>query len=116
MCWKRPSTGLSRGRSCRTATANSPGRRCCENSIGLILLTRTSSYLAARRLALHRVDLDLAQATEPQYLHLQRPADTVAIERADQIVDAVDADAVEPDHDITGQQPCPRRRSIRLDL
>ena len=40
----------------------------------------------------------------------------VAVERADQVVDAVDLDAVEPDHDIAGQQSRLRGRTVRLDL
>ena len=32
------------------------------------------------------------------------------------IVDAVDLDAIEPDHDIAGQQPGLRRRPVRFDL
>ena len=133
---------------CRTATANWPGRRCCESStasdpsynelhrvrrrrgLDTFIAKTASKYapiavraralpLIARRRgsrSLDRMDLDRPQATEPQHFHLKRPADPVAIERADQIVDAVDADTIEPDHDIAGQQPCLRRRPVRLDL
>ncbi len=38
------------------------------------------------------MDVERAQAAEPEHFHLQRPIDTVVVERADQIVDAMDAD------------------------
>lgn len=50
------------------------------------------------------MDVDLAQAAHPQHIHLELPVDPVAIERADQIVDAV-VDAVEPDATSPGSKP-----------
>ena len=46
------------------------------------------------------MDIDRAQPSHSQHIHRERAADAVAIEHADQIVDAVDLDAVEFDHDI----------------
>src|ERR1700709_2213512 len=62
------------------------------------------------------MNIDRAQAAHPQYVHRQRTIDAVAVEDADQVVDAVDLDAVELDHDVAGQQPRLRRRTVRLDL
>src|SRR4029453_13890767 len=51
-------------------------------------------------LPLDRMNVDSAQPSYPQHIHRQRSADAVAVQRADQIVNAVDLDAVEFDHDI----------------
>ena len=56
-----------------------------------------------RRLAFDRVNVDGAQPPHPQHVHRQRASDAVAIENPDQIVDAVDIDPIEPDHDVAGQ-------------
>jgi hypothetical protein len=53
--------------------------------------------LTDRRLSLDRVDVECAQVVETQHFHLDYPADAVVIERADQVVDAVDTDAIELD-------------------
>src|SRR6516162_8622423 len=66
--------------------------------------------------SLHRMDVDRPQAPEPQHLHRKLLADAVAVEHADQIVDAVDFDAVELDHDVARQQSRLGRRPVRLDL
>src|SRR5437879_187918 len=62
------------------------------------------------------MNIDRAQAAHPQHVHVKRAVDPVAVEHADQIVDAVNLDAVEFDHDVAGQQTSFRRRAIRLDL
>src|SRR5579863_9424545 len=72
--------------------------------------------LPRRRLAFDRMNVDRAQAAQAQHVHFERAPDAVAIEHADQIVDAVDGDVVELDHDIAGQQTRAGRRSARLDL
>src|SRR6266436_5963113 len=69
-----------------------------------------------RRLAFDRMDVDGAQTSHPQHIHFERAVDPVAIERADQIVYAVDLHAIETDHDIAGQKPGPGRRPVRFDL
>src|SRR5216683_6836997 len=51
-------------------------------------------------LALDRVNVDRPQPAHAQYIHLKRAIDPVAIERSDQIVDAVNLNAVQLDHDI----------------
>jgi len=51
------------------------------------------------------VDVNGAQAPHPQYIHFKRAVDPVAIERADQVVDAIDLDAIEANHDIARQKP-----------
>src|SRR5882757_6887627 len=76
----------------------------------------TESHSLLRRLPFDRVDLERAQAAEAQHVHRQGAVDAVAVEHADQIVDAVDLDAVEPDRDVAGQQPRLRRRAVRPDL
>ena len=72
--------------------------------------------LPRRGLAFDRMNVERAQAAQTQHVHRKRTADAVAVQHADQVVDAVDLDAVEPDHDVAGQQPGPRRRTVRLDL
>src|SRR3569832_2118731 len=62
------------------------------------------------------MNVDLAQTAKAKDIHLQRTTDPVAVEHADQIVDAMDGDAVQPDHDIAGQNPGARGRAVRLDL
>ena len=71
---------------------------------------------AGRRLAFDRMYFDGPQPPHPKHIHLERATDTVAIKRADQIVDAVDVYAVELDHDIAGQQAGLRCRPVGLDL
>src|SRR6266702_1690776 len=80
------------------------------------VIPRPRRRTLAGRLALDRVDVDRPQAAETQDVHGQPPADPVAVEHADQVVDAVDLDAVEPDYDVAGQEPRLRRRTVRLDL
>src|SRR5665213_3858418 len=69
-----------------------------------------------RGLALDRMDTDLAQPAHSQHIHLQRAVDPVAIQRADQIIDPVDVDAIEANDDVARQQPGLRRRPILLNL
>ncbi len=59
--------------------------------------------LPGRRLALDRIDVDGPQPAQAQHFHLDRAVDPVAIEHSDQVVNALDLDAVELDHDVTGQ-------------
>lgn len=54
-------------------------------------------------LPLDRVNVDRAQATHAQHIHLERAIDPVAIKRPDQIVDAVHLNTVQLDHDIARQ-------------
>src|SRR5258705_9248665 len=62
------------------------------------------------------MNVDGAQPAHAQHIHLDRAIDPVAIKRTDQIVDAVDVDTVQPDHDVAGQQPGSRRRPVWFDL
>ena len=63
------------------------------------------------------MDVDGAQASHPQHIHFERAVDPVAIERADQIVDAVDLHAIKTDHHIAGQESGLRRRyATRTEL
>src|SRR3569832_903870 len=62
------------------------------------------------------MNVDLAQTAKAKDIHIQRTTDPVAVEHADQIVDAMDGDDVQPDHDIAGQNPGARGRSVRLVL
>jgi hypothetical protein len=59
--------------------------------------------LPRRWLALDRMDVDGPQPAHPQHIHFDGAFDAVTIEHTNQIVDAIDADAVELDHDIAGQ-------------
>jgi hypothetical protein len=61
-----------------------------------------NSSLPGGRLALERVNVDRAQPAHSQHFHRKRAVDPVAIQDADQVVDAVDVDAVEFDDDIAG--------------
>ena len=72
--------------------------------------------LPPRRLALDRMNVDGAQPAHPQHVHFERAVDPVAVEHADQVVDAVDLDAIETDHDVARQQAGLRCRPVRLDL
>src|SRR5262249_55845370 len=67
-------------------------------------------------LPLHRMNDGRPQPAQPQHVHRQRLLDAVAVEDADQIVDAIDVDAVQPDRDVARQKPRLRRRPVRLDL
>ena len=62
------------------------------------------------------MNIDPAQPSHAQNVHRQRTADAVAVEHADQVIDAVDLDAVELDHDIARQQARLCGRAVRLDL
>src|ERR1700686_1523173 len=70
--------------------------------------------LPYRRLALDRMDLDGSQPAEAQQVHFDGAFDPVAIENTDQIVNAVDFDAIELDHDVARQQSGASRRSVQL--
>ena len=62
------------------------------------------------------MNVDRSQAPHAQHVNFDGAIDAVAIQRTDQIVDTVDVHAIEPDHDIAGQQPGLCRRPVRLDL
>ena len=62
------------------------------------------------RPAFDRMNVDLPQAAHPQHIHLQLAIDPVAIERTDQIIDAIDRDIIETNDDVARQQPGLRRR------
>ena len=49
------------------------------------------------------MDVDGPQPAHAQHIHFERAIDPVAIQRADQVVDAVDVDAVKLDRDIARQ-------------
>ena len=44
------------------------------------------------------MDIDGPEPSEPQHVHLKHAPDAIAVEHADQIVNAVYLDTVEPDH------------------
>jgi hypothetical protein len=71
--------------------------------LGMSLRQRTeASDSSCQRLAFDRINVDGPQPAHAQHIHPERATDTVAIERADQIVDAVDVNAVQFDYDIAG--------------
>ena len=69
---------------------------------GVIALGR---YLPGRRLAFDRMNIDRAQAPHPQHVHFEGAIDPIAVEGTDQVIDAIDINAVEADDDVARQQP-----------
>src|SRR5262249_16417592 len=62
------------------------------------------------------MDLNRSKPAQTQDVHRERFFDAVAIQHADQVVDALDVNAIELDDDVARQKPGLRRRTIRLDL
>jgi hypothetical protein len=76
--------------------------------------TRRDRALPGRQLALDRMNVDGAQTAHPQHFQLELAIDVVAIERADQIIDTVDVDAVELDDDPGRQAGLSHRPSASI--
>jgi len=62
------------------------------------------------------MNIDRTQAPHPQHIHFEGAIDPIAVEGTDQVIDALDINAVEPDDDVARQQPGLRRRPVRFDL
>ena len=109
-------TPAKAGKTLAAATPNA--RTIVLPGAGHMMMAEAPDELLA---ALQQITTAARQASSPpdgyrsratshaQHIHPQRAADAVAIEHADQIVDPVDLDAIELDHDVARQQSQPSR-------